>query len=292
MQPHSRESGAALLAALMVAALATLLASRLLVAQDDFLSMTTVYRDLAQTRNLALGGLDLARAVLLDDRARGNADHLGEPWATAVRDTPAEGGRLAGRIDDAQARFNLVDLVGDDGNIDAAALSTYQRLLAVLGLDTRLAETLASWLKSKHNGLPPGQRYLPGIGDLIGELSALQGYNPDVLAALQPFVTVLPMRTPVNLNTASPALIAAVADLPLPRAGQVAADRMPAWFREVGDFRQRHRDGRGEDRLMSTRSSYFEVVVDASRNGVRTRLRGLLLRRDDRVDVVSLRYGE
>ncbi|MBV2184259.1 MAG: type II secretion system minor pseudopilin GspK [Rhizobium sp.] len=281
-----------MLAALMVAALATLLASRLLVAQDDFVSMTVVQRDLDQTRRLALGAVDLARAVLLDDRARGNVDHLGEPWATAIRDTPAEQGRLSGHIDDAQARFNLLSLVGEDGDIDAAALAAYQRLVSLLGLDSRMAETLAAWLKSKQKSLPPGQYYLPGFGDLIGELSVLPGYSTEALAVLRPYVIVLPTRTPVNLNTAPPMLLAAVTALPLPRAGQVAADRMPVWFREVVDFRQRHPDGRGDDRLMATRSSYFEVVVDASQNGLHTRLKGLLHRRDDRVDVIAFRYGE
>jgi type II secretory pathway component PulK len=56
----------------MVMALATLLATRLMVAQDGFLTLVGTERELLQARMLAQGGVDWARAVLLEGVASEN----------------------------------------------------------------------------------------------------------------------------------------------------------------------------------------------------------------------------
>lgn len=282
-----RQTGAALLAALMVAALATLLATRLLAAEDDFMSLVAIERDIAQTRRLALAGMDFARAMLQDDARRSSVDHLEEPWATVVKETPAENGLLAGHLLDAQARFNVGNLLRDDGSVDTVALAAYERLLEHLGLDRPLGEALALWLRTRQQGFS-GMRYWPDLG----ELSQVPGYSAKVTTLLRPHVVSLPVATPVNLNTATTLVLAAVADLEPALAAQAESARRSAWYRDSADFRERNREAAGDNRLWSTQSNYFEAVIEARQGLARTRLRALLHRHSGRVDVLAQHYGE
>jgi general secretion pathway protein K len=276
-----------LLAALLVAALATLLATRLLAVEDNFLSLVHVERDIAQTRRLALAGLDFARAILNDDARRSSVDHLDEPWATVIKEMPAESGSLSGHLADAQARFNLGSLLRDDGSVDMVALTAYEHMLELLGLDRRLGEALAVWLKSRQQGLPLGTRQRTDID----ELRQIEGYSDTTIDTLGPYVISLPVATPVNLNTAAPLVLAAVAGLGLPQARMVEAARRTAWFRDAADFKERSRAASGESRLWGIQSNFFEATVEARQGRARTRLRALLHRHSGQVDVLALQFG-
>ena len=57
------------------------------------------------------------------------------------------------------------------------------------------------------------------------------------MARLRPFVTALPVITPINVNTATPEVLAAVVDgLQLNQASTIVARRESAIFRTVEDF--------------------------------------------------------
>lgn len=287
LRHRNRQVGVALLAALLVAALATLLATRLLALEDDFLSMVTVERDISQTRRLALAGLDFARAMLNDDARRNSIDHLNEPWTTVVKATPAENGMISGHLSDAQARFNLANLVRNDGTIDLAALTAYERMLELLNIDRRLGEVLAVWLKARQQLLPPGTRYWAALD----ELRQIEGYSDLTIDLLRPYVVSLPTTTTINLNTAAPLVLAAIAGLSLPQALMAEAARRAAWFRDTADFRERNRAAAGESRLWGMDSSYFEAAVEAVQGRARTRLHALLHRHSGQVDVLAVQFG-
>ena len=81
MRPvHQRQSGAALLAALLTVALVASLASAALWLQWRQVEIEIAERGRAQTQWLLTGAFDWTRLILAEDaRSAQNIDHLGEP---------------------------------------------------------------------------------------------------------------------------------------------------------------------------------------------------------------------
>ena len=95
----------------------------------------------------------------------------------------------------------------------------------------------------------------------IDDLSAVPGFTPAVIARLRPFVTMLPVPTQVNLNTAGAEVIAsALPSLSLAAAQGIITARDQAFFVNLGDAQTRLA------RFMSPTD-----VLDASRFDVTTR---------------------
>src|SRR5690606_36988894 len=60
--------------------------------------------------------------------------------------------------------------------------------------------------------------------------------SPSTVAALEPYVTVLPVRTRLNINTASAeAISASLPSLSISDARQVVEKRTRAFFRQISD---------------------------------------------------------
>jgi general secretion pathway protein K len=73
--------------------------------------------------------------------------------------------------------------------------------------------------------------------DTMSALLDIPGFTPDVVARLAPFVTVLPTVTPINVNTASAVVIAAmVPGLSLSSAQGVVSTRDQIFFVSTADF--------------------------------------------------------
>jgi len=136
------QGGAALIMALLVVALATVLASTMIWRQDMWLRQVETRRDLAQARLLAIAGIDWARAVLAEDARTSSTDHLGEPWATKVPAMPAEGGEIGGELADEQAKWNLNNLVRN-GQVQPDSMAVLGRLLEQPGLPAKTREKAA-----------------------------------------------------------------------------------------------------------------------------------------------------
>lgn len=283
-----RSRGAALIAALMTVALATLLATQLITTQGEAIQNLTGRRDLAQARWMARAAADWARAILTEDARTSQIDHLGESWTIKVPPIPIKSGKsqdiaegeLAGEIVELDGRFNLNRLV-PSGTADQTQVDVFVRLLVSLGSSVgdadRLARAVADWVDSDtltmdgaseaaHYGVAFDNQPLLGVGSLLG----VPGFTPALVTRLQPFVSALPQRVPLNLNTASAEVLAAeLPGLGLATAQRVVADRGRAPFRDVADFNARF-VGAGAGAgcgvasrffLITTRSSYGESVV-------------------------------
>lgn len=292
-----RQRGAALVMAMLVMALAAVAAAALLTRMDDWLQAVARRHERAQTLELARGGIAYGRAVLTEDARNSGIDHGEEGWARRLPTFAAEGGELAGEIEDLQGRFNLNNLV-EDGKIDEAALAEYRRLLGFLDLDPPRAETLlqslADWLdgddRTRPGGgehayyqslsppRPAGNRPLERLEDLL----RIKDYDPALLRLLAPHVTVLPLRSAINVNTAPPAVLAAVVPgLTLAEARALAAARRPAWFRDEADFRSRlpRQDLPVGANRLSVASSFFLIRSRARFGAVDARIEALVDRR-------------
>ena len=162
---------------------------------------------------------------------------------------PVDNGSLTGRIDDEQGKFNLNNMV-TYGRANLAQVTNFRHLLSILALPPSLADALVDWIDADSEPQPgdgaedayylslqppylPANRPLPDVA----ELALVRGFDDKVRERLRPFVTALPRFTPVNANTASPEVLAAVVPgMSLDAARALVAQRERAYFRSFSDF--------------------------------------------------------
>lgn len=284
-----RQHGAAIIMALLVTALAAVLATALLTQLSRWTDQQAAARDHAQARELARSGIEYARLLLAEDGRRSAMDHPGEAWARPLPPFQAEGGEVSGYLEDLQGRWNLNNLVRD-GRIDPQALNLYRRLLRALELPPQLADTLADWLDADASSRPEGAEddyYLslqppyPAANRPLEHLSNLlrvKGYDGPVLARLRPHVAVLPQAQPVNVNTASAQLLAALhPELGPTELQELLRSREQLPFRDLSDYQGRL-SGAGTAAALDTRSNHFLAVVTARVGDTQATFQGLLRR--------------
>jgi general secretion pathway protein K len=108
----------------------------------------------------------------------------------------------------------------------------------------------------------------------------VRGFDAAARARLRPFVTALPRFTAVNVNTASPEVLAAVIEgLDLDGARELVAQRERAYFRNRADFLAKLPAGAvagGND--VATSSDFFQASVRVTIGGAQARGIALLAR--------------
>ena len=251
---HSRQTGAALLMAMLTVALVASLASAALWQQWRSVEVESAERARVQSLWVLTGALDWARLILREDARSGGADYLSEPWAVpleearlssflatdktsaADNDAGASQAFLSGLISDLQARLNVANLV-DNGKVSEPALKAFAKLFEMLGLPPGELATLAENLRQAMNTNPendaaPLTSLLPQRVDQLVWL----GLSPPSLTALRPYITLLPVPTPVNLNTASATvLFACIASLDMAQAQRLVSTRQSRPFRTLAE---------------------------------------------------------
>jgi general secretion pathway protein K len=86
------------------------------------------------------------------------------------------------------------------------------------------------------------------------------GLSPSTAAALEPYVTVLPTRTPLNLNTASAeAIYASAPKLDLAGAKRLVERRARSYFKTVEEANTFVQDSSTQFTQHSVATNYFEV---------------------------------
>lgn len=223
MTTLARQRGVALIMAMILVAIVAVVAGTSLEQNDFAMRRLEADRDFVQARWVLKGGTEWARSVLAEDARSSSLDHGKELWATGLPPTQIEQGTIAGEIVDEQGLFNLTNLLRD-GKPSERDIAQFRRLVASLGLRTELADAIAA------------QQPVSEIGDLY----RVPGCNEAVVATLKPFITVLPRRTALNVNTAPPKVLAAVIEgLSLEEAQVLAASRLAAPIRDKDDLRAR-----------------------------------------------------
>ena len=159
--------------------------------------------------------------------------------------------------------------------VNVTQLEAFQRLLQLLGINQQLANKTALAVRSglSHSATRfenastsggsastaqsaqtqgDGDSFTdqPGIDDdndehsataslLMTDVNALldiPGFTPGAVARLRPFITVLPNATPVNMNTASAEVLAAIVPgMTLAKAQTFVAARQTVFFRNMSD---------------------------------------------------------
>jgi len=273
-----RQRGAAVLVAMLVVAIAALASSSFMFHSRVEWRRFENLNSMDQAQWVLRAAQQWGATVLLDDARNSSVDHRGEAWATRLPPVEAEGYRMSGLMEDQEGRFNLNNLVVN-GEIDEQQLAIFIRLLGALRLPENLAVAVADWMDTDdvpfnpnsvdsayYATLPTPYRATNQPLININELLRVKGMDRNTLSALRPFVTVLPTRTPVNVNTASPeVLVALVQGLSSEEAYSMVAKRERTYYRNITDFQQALPSGMTAPASgISVSSQYFLVQARAS----------------------------
>jgi general secretion pathway protein K len=272
---HQR--GSALLLAMVIMTLVVTLAAGMIWQHARAIQIESAERARAQSAWMLNGALDWAGLIVREDLIKSTEDHLGEPWAVplaearlttflaadrsgvadadAVEDAPDA--FLSGAITDAQARWNLRNLIGQDGKVVLKQFDALQRLCDKAGVPGGTAQLLAdnyhaAWLGGERAPVMPAvMRDLPWLG-----------IDRAVVAQLGNFITLLPTPTKLNINTASAEVMAAVLDAPEGLAQGLVETRKRAHFKNAqaalkGTLKDEQLAAVGND--IDVKTDYFEV---------------------------------
>ena len=306
MKPHrclsvsrfkTQQQGAALLMAMLTVALVAVLASTAVWQQWRTLSVETAERQAQQSHWLLAGAQDWARVVLREDGRSGNTDHLAEPWSMPLQearlssflaadtsgvlnnsDGLADQVFLSGRIVDMQSRLNLRNLVVN-GDIDQSELQIWLRLYRLLGLPEAELQQWSAQLKAALQ-TNANAATAPLLPQHIEQLSWL-GMSSASLARLAPHITVLPVATTVNLNTASAEVLSAVIPgLDISSARQWENERNTKPWESLDDVRKRMGPlaQNLSDKRHSLNTRYFQITGQLRLDSVTLVERSLVLR--------------
>ncbi|WP_434115649.1 type II secretion system minor pseudopilin GspK [Paraburkholderia caffeinilytica] len=251
-----RERGIAIVTVLLVVALAATLAASVLWRQRVAIRDVENQRLSVETMWVERAAVEWARATLRLQSVTSNVTYDGQSWAAPVSDiqladflprqTMAVNGELAsawisGHVEDAQARFNLTNLVSRAGpgrpwQANGDGILGYRRLLGELGLNPGLAQITAAYMQrslSETRDAVDWPLQLVSVDDLI----RIPGYDARAVETLSPYVTILPDLTTVNANTAAePTLVAAIPTLSRSQAHTLVERRATAYFVSTGDI--------------------------------------------------------
>lgn len=274
MRSRFRSRGVALVTALLVVAIAASLAAFVAFGQQLWLRQMQNMSDRARADSLERGAIAWAASMFADDTNA--SDNLGEVWARPIPALPVPGGVIRGAVEDAQARFNLNNLW--NGNAPSEPdMEAFRRLLVSVGANPDLSQAVLDWIDPDSQTTPPG-----GAEDIdylqmdppyraanqplasIDELRLVRGFTPDLIEALRPFVTANPVRTDVNVNTASPEVIAAlIPGLSAGQAKDMLVDRERAPFEDIAKFNERlPKEIVPPQAGLNVKTAYFLVMLD------------------------------
>ena len=268
---RSRNKGAALLLAMLTVTLVATLAASALWQQWRGIEVESAERSRLQASWVLVGALDWARLILLEDARSGAVDHLGEPWAiplqearlstflaadkttTVDKEDTLPQAFLSGVITDQQASLNVFNLV-DGGKLSEPSMRAFGKLFELLGLPPTELNALANNLRiasssnasSSNVNNPNAGARINVASDDFANLAPLPpqrvdqlvwlGLSNQSLEVLRPYITLLPVRTPVNINTASATVLyASIPALDMAQAQRLVTARQNNHFTVLAD---------------------------------------------------------
>jgi general secretion pathway protein K len=306
---RSAQRGAALLLAMVILTLVSTLAAGMIWQQSRAIDVEAAERARTQSAWILNGALDWARLILREDGRTGGADDLREPWAVPLAEArlstflaadrsnaaSAEGidAFLSGSIEDAQSRYNLRNLVVEKGQDVSQEeftkrqrneLLILQRLCERAGLPQDLAQRLANalreaWADNPGAAAPLAPKELEHITWL--------GFDPAFVERLRPWVTLLPRRTQVNLNTASPEVLAAVLGVDGGSVQRLVQARRGKAFKSVPEAAAQLPDVQFDNSAVGVATAFF-IVRGRLRLDDRVLEEQSLVERRERLNLVVL----
>ncbi|SRR5581483_2201780 len=313
---RARQRGVALITAMLIVAIVATLATSLALGQQVWLRQTQNLVDLAQAERLRQGALEFAAAILARDAKNGQTsgtDNLDEDWAKTIPPLPVEGGAILISIADAQARLNLNNLIqpprpgqAQSGGPSTDYVGAYRQLLTLLGLNPQLADALLDWMDTDATAQADGAEDIDYLNHdppyraanrpltSVDELRLIKGYTEDVVEKLRPYVIVLPApgQSPVNVNTASATVLAALTNTSIAQTEQIVSARANNPFKDVGQFQKLLPGKTLNPSNYAVTSGYFIVSVETRIGRTQRRSEALVERPAGGANVRALWYRQ
>jgi len=221
-----RQRGIALLVAILLVALGTIIAADIAYRSAMSARRATATLSFDEALLVSEGAEALSayglKAVLSGSKAgtTGVADVTAQqPWAQPVG--PIEvvpGVTLEAQLEDMQGRFNLNWLVGYQdpiaGKPDPTALTAFRKLLELSQVDPKWADMVVDWIDKDNQPQTQGAEDSAYMGQnppylaanqyitSTTELLALPGFGRDNYQKLAPFIAALPPSSTLNVCTA------------------------------------------------------------------------------------------
>jgi len=219
---HTRQRGVALLVAIVIFAIATMVAAAVTYNKVMAARRANATFALEQALQAGMAAEALASIALENDGSRPRTETT-QDWAQEQPPFEIEGTGvwIQGKIEDLQGRFNLNSLVHwvgaprNEFEPDEHQLEIFRAMLRDLDIDQRFADLLRDWIDPD---IAPGSSggedtlylsqsppYRPPNTFIThtSELLALPGFGRENYLKIAPFVTALPNDAPINVCTAS-----------------------------------------------------------------------------------------
>lgn len=217
MRSPSSQKGVALITALLIVALATVITVQL---------STRLQLDIRRTGNIIASDQALlymieaeywARRILRDDRLNNDYDSFEEDWAMEIPPLPVEGGTVQGKLSDLQACFNINSIVQNNQPV-ALAQDRFSRLMQTLPNPptTDLSQSIIDWLDdnviftspdgaedSYYLNLESPYRSANQAIQSISELRLIKGFEDDqIFQDTEGLLCAFGPAASINVNTA------------------------------------------------------------------------------------------
>ena len=221
------QRGVALLTILLLVVSITVVAGAMLASQKIAIRRSGLLFDQNQLLQDIDAGQQLAVTMIRADANLNDTDSTQDIWAKPVPPYTLGTHSIGIEIRDEASRFNINNLY-QNGAVDSNALAVFQRLLTQLNLAPDIAIAVLDYQDTDSEIYQDGgdestvynqQSNSSADSDLpnqrlvnIDQLQNVKGINAEVLAVLRPYITVVPHYLPINMNTASPVILAALID--------------------------------------------------------------------------------
>lgn len=226
MTTHSQR-GVALLTILLLVVSITVVAGAMLASQKIAIRRSGLLFDQNQLSQDINAGQQLAITMIRADDKLNDTDSEQDIWAQPLPPYLLANHSISIELRDEASRFNINNLY-QNGAVDSAAVAIFQRLLTQLNLQPDIAIAVLDYQDTdsdvyqdggdesvvySHQSSGSASKTLPNQALVsVDQLQEIRGVNAEVLAALRPYITAVPYYVPINVNTASPVLLAALID--------------------------------------------------------------------------------
>lgn len=278
---YKQQQGLALITVLMIFAIVSILAVSMIERQAADVQRSGTMLSMQQAKAFVIGAEQAVRTGLFMDWSFDKEkDHALEEWAQD-RSFPLNPGTAFISIRDAQGRFNLNSLAKTSANRDRQ-LQRFTHLLNILGLDPEIAGLVSRWMDSesqdedRYLSLQPAYRPAHQACKHTSELMLIERIDAEAYGRLEPFVACLPQTAMLNVNSASPAVLASLdKSLSLADGENMANARGEKGFSSLDDFwglpevkpftgpgtSNNNDKPRWEQGDFSVKSEYFEAFI-------------------------------
>ena len=221
------QRGVALLTILLLVVSITVVAGAMLASQKIAIRRSGLLFDQNQLLQDINAGQQLAVTLIRADAKLNDTDSEQDIWAQPIPPYTLGGHSIGIELRDEGSRFNINNLY-HNGAVDTAALAVFQRLLTQLNLEPDIAVAILDYQDADSEVYQDGgdenvvyaqqsnrgaDTALPNQALLsIDQLAEVKGVDAQVLATLRPYITAVPYYLPININTASPVLFAALVE--------------------------------------------------------------------------------